>query len=271
MKKFIQRVQDLSQKATQLKQVVEAAPAQASQLRDTVLMTAGQLQQMKRDVQSGVMGLKADNEGHLARALQEIHDHRATFEEAGYALSGVDMELSPTHRLIVHLDHVEDVTDSALRSLLSAHAGQPTVHALLDALMKADAISERMRFSDLTYRGIVVHVGPTPCVRLRWQTDDVEDTAAPAPAAPTIASVAATPNPPPLPAFGSSSFFEQRSVATSRPVTEITSSPAPVEPAPVEASSVPSPAAAEPPVGGAWKASALDRFKKMPDVSKYRR
>ena len=45
MKKIIQKVQDLSQKAAHLKQIVEAAPAQAAHLRDTVLMTAGQLQQ----------------------------------------------------------------------------------------------------------------------------------------------------------------------------------------------------------------------------------
>ena len=50
MKKFIQRVQDLSQKATQLKQVVEAAPTQAAQLRDTVLMTNSQLTHPGREI-----------------------------------------------------------------------------------------------------------------------------------------------------------------------------------------------------------------------------
>lgn len=274
MKKFIQRVQDLSQKAGQLKQAVEAAPGKAAQLRDTVLMTAGQLQQMRHDVQSSVMGLKADNEGNLSRALQEIHDHRSTFEQAGYALTGVDMELSPIHRLIVHLDRVEDVPESTLRSLLSQHAGQPTVYALLDALTKADAISERVRLSELSYRGVVVHVGPTPCVRLRWQADEVEETVAPAPAAATSAPAVTTAAPPPLPAFGSSSFFEQRSPAASQPATEIAVATTPAPPAaaaPVVAASVPTPATVAEPVSGAWKPSALDRFKKMPDVSKYRR
>lgn len=269
MKKFIQRVQDLSQKANQLKQAVDAAPQKAAQLRETVLMTAGQLQQMRRDVQSSVTGLKADNEGHLARALQEIHDHRSTFEKAGYMLTGVDMELSPTHRLIVHLDHVEDVIESTLRSLLSTHAGQPTVYALLDALIKADAISERVRLSELSYRGVVVHVGPTPCVRLCWQTDDVDETVVPAAAAPTSAPVVTTAAPPPLPAFGSSSFFEQRPAVASRSITEVTNESA--APSTPPAASIPSPAPAEQPVSVGWNASALDRFKKMPDVSKYRR
>jgi len=269
MKKFIQRVQDLSQKATQLKQVVEAAPTQAAQLRDTALMTAGQLQQMRRDVQSSVMGLKADNETHLTRALQEIHDNRETFSQAGYALTGVDMELSPIHRLIVHLDHVSEVSESTLRSLLSAHSGQPTIYALLDALIKADAISARVRLSDFSYRGLVVHVGPTPSVRLSWQSDEVEDATAPIPSAPVIAPSVAAPAPPPLPAFGASSFFEQRSAPAARSTVETTTATAPLAPTPVERPVSPSPV--EQPVGGSWKPSALDRFKKMPDVSKYRR
>jgi hypothetical protein len=252
MKNFIQRVQDLSQKATQLKQVVEAAPTQAAQLRDTVLMTAGQLQQMRRDVQSSVMGLKADNETHLTRALQEIHDNRETFSKVGYALTGVDMDLSPINRLVVHLDRVSEVSESTLRSLLSAHSGQPT-----------------MRLPDLSYRGLVVHVGPTPSVRLSWQTDEVKDATAPIPSAPVIAPSVAAPAPPPLPAFGASSFFEQRSAPAARSPVETTTAPAPVAPTPVESPDSPSPV--EQPTGGSWKPSALDRFKKMPDVSKYRR
>jgi hypothetical protein len=46
MKKFIHRIQDFSQKAGQLKEVVEGVPGQAARLCDTVLVTAGQLQEV---------------------------------------------------------------------------------------------------------------------------------------------------------------------------------------------------------------------------------
>ena len=274
MKKFIQRVQDLSQKAAHLKQVVEAAPAQAAQLRDTVLMTAGQLQQMRHDVQSSVMGLRADNEGRLAQALQDINDHAGTFSDAGYELTGVDMELSPMHRLIVHLEKAGAVDESTLRSLLAENSDNQTVYALLSALTKADAMSDRVRLSRLHYCGVVIHVGATPAIRLCWAPEDVAETMVPEPAAPTTQSPATLPAPPPLPEFSQSSFFEKRPAAATapRPVSEqapaITTGPA-TEPASA-AVSVPA-SLAQTPRGGDWKASALDRFKKMPDVSKYRR
>ncbi len=275
MKKFIQRVQDLSQKAAHLKQVVEAAPAQAAQLRDTVLTTAGQLQQMRHDVQSSVMGLRADNEDRLAQALREINDSTGTFEEAGYELTGVDMEVSPVQRLVVHLDKFDSPTEATLRELLAANSGRQTVFALLNALAKAEAISEKVALTHLTYRGLVVHVGPAPTIRLCWSSDAEEAELAPqattSHAAPALAQQPTAP--PPLPSFAQPGGMFDR-----RPSPPTPSSPTPTEqpaaPSIVITTSPKQPAA---PVtsarahGSDWKATALDRFKKMPDASKYRR
>jgi hypothetical protein len=307
MKKFISKVQNLSQKAAHLRQVVEAAPAQAAQIRDTVLMTAGQLQQMRQDLQGSVTGLRADNGDRLAQALREINDHADVLLQAGYALSGVDMELSPSQRLIVHLEKVESVPEPNLRALMSANSGRQTIYSLLAALAKADGISESIHLSNLTYRELIVHVGPTPSVRLCWWPDSVADaasvlqTSGPAPVtAPPLAV------PPPLSSFVSSSYFEPRQPASA-------SSPALAPPplahaplhdpatafAPAEVSPSSHPAAAptnapaaqpatsadpysthstayttRPPsavAGSDWKKSALERFKKMPEGSKYRR
>lgn len=272
MKKFIQRVQDLSQKATQLKQVVEAAPAQAAQLRDTVLTTAGQFQQMRQDVQSSVMGLRADNEDRLAQALREINDSAGVFEEAGYMLTGVDMEVSPVQRLVVHLDRFESPGDETLRSLLAANAGRQTTFALLNALAKAEAISEKVTLTHLTYRGLVVHVGPAPTIRLCWASDSEE--AAPVAEVPrTQASLPAATTPPPLPSFGQSGgMFERRPAmpapAAAQPIHEPEVAPTAAAPIASHTDLVASAPAAH---GSDWKATALDRFKKMPDASKYRR
>ena len=283
MKKFINKVQDLSQKAEHLKKMVEAAPAQAAHLRDTVLMTAAQLQRMRHDVQASVTGLRADSDDRLAQALREINDSSAIFLEAGYALTGVDMELSPVQRLIVHFEKIESVPEPALRALLAANSGRQTVYALLAALAKADGVSEKVHLTHLTSRELIVHVGPTPSVRLCWSADAPVQTAVAAqvPTTPVAAPVAAASSPPPLSAFASSSYFEQRSPgATPRPAQTSPAPPSP-EPAPGPPPLSTSPSISttgtsyvqptEPASGGDWRKSALDRFKKMPDASKYRR
>ncbi len=273
MKKILHKIQDLGQKAVQLKQAVEAVPAKAAQLRESVLMTAGQLQQLRHDVQSSVTGLRADSDDRLAQALREINDSADTFLEAGYELTGVDMDLSPVQRLIVHLEKIESVSEATLRSLLSANSGRQTIYALLAALAKADGLSEKVSLSHLSYRELIVHVGPTPSVRLCWRTEVVQESATEHDPAASPAAVPAA-APPPIPAFSQSSYFEQRATPVVRPAPTPAASEPSAPPTPhagVAASSSVQSDPSQRPSGGDWKPSALDRFKKMPDVSKYRR
>lgn len=280
MKKMMQKIQDLGQKAGQFKQALERAPAQAEQLRDTVLMTAGQLQQMKQDVQGAAMGLRVDNEEKFTQALHEIADGSETFREAGYELTGVDMELSPVQRLIVHLEKVRDADEHTLRALRSANAGKQTMSALLSSLLKAEHVASKVSLSDMDYRGLVIHVGPIPSVRLCWSADEADKEIEEAKPAAIVTSAAAAPTPPPLPLSTTGSFFEPRPRVSAR-VSASTPSP---EVAPVVATHAASPAppATEQPGhesgsgrkahgGTDWKRDALERFKKMPDLSKYRR
>jgi hypothetical protein len=77
--------------------------------------------------------------------------------------------------------------------------------------------------------------------------------------------------------FGQSSYFE-RPVAQPPPLPAATAQPpAPGEPTPAVDQPVVATESAEPsatvtaPAPGDWKRESLDRFKKMPGVSKYRR
>ena len=45
MKKFAQKVQNLSQKAAQVQQIIQQAPNRAAEFRDAVAAAAGQLRQ----------------------------------------------------------------------------------------------------------------------------------------------------------------------------------------------------------------------------------
>jgi len=291
MRKILRRIQDLGQKAEQLKAAAAAMPARAAQLRETVLMSGAQLRQLRAEVQSSVAALRTDSDDRITRALGELNDNADTFREAGYELDGVDLELGPTQRLIVHLDKFTTVDPRRLRALLQSCADQPTAHAVLAACLKADETAGQVQLAHLEFCELIVHAGPVPTVRLCWRAPaDIVETEPPAsPGTLTATATQASPSSPGR--FGKQSFFESR--GPSRPAEAKTLSPPPTaqpDPStaisatstatPIPATTVPSPPALppQPPpaaTAGAgttadWRHSALDRFKRMPDLSRPR-
>lgn len=265
MSKFSRRLQSLADKATQFKQVIESVPPKVSDIRDALLTTTGQLQQMRADVQSAVAGLQADTEEKLLQTLREIDAGAETFREAGFELTGVDMELGLNRRLIAHLGWVEDVPESTLRSVLSSCQSQRTLHAMLSAVVQAGKLADQVKLTNLGCEELVVHVGPAPTVRICWRSAGEEEEAASSPVTTHAASPPATPAAA-TSAFTSSSYFEPRRAA------EPAAKPAPAHvPAAEHAPALPTaPTPAANPVpstGGDWRRSALDRFKRMPDLS----
>jgi hypothetical protein len=270
MKQFVSKVRNLSQKAAELKAAMQQLPPKVAEVRQTIAATAGQLQQLRLDVQSTVAELKADNEQRISQAMQEINASLDVFLEAGFELGGVDLELSPVERLLIHLNKLEDVHPSAIRSLISANQHRKTTQALLTALLQAREMAETVGLPDLDYTGLIVGIGPIPSVRICWR----EEAAAEAPAIPPPAQVMATPAPTIASAFGQSSFFEKRSHEPAPVAEQSTSSTAPslkshaAEPKPAEDSDAPEASRASSLVG---KPDPLARFKKMPDLSKYQK
>lgn len=268
MKKFIHKVQNLSQRAAELQRAVQSAPAKAAELRESVLAAAGQLQQLRADVQSSVNNLRTEGDDRLTHALREVDESHGVFAEGGYAVHEVEMELGLAQRLVVHLEKVADVPHAAIRSLLAAHDSRTTTHAILTALLKAEELADKVHLSHLTYHKLTVYAGLTPSVRLCWGTE--EELAAHPVTAPSATAGA----PPPLPAasaFTQSSYFERAAPAAAAPPSPAASAPVPAAPAPAakpaSAAESKEPAA----TSGDFGRSALDRFKKMPDLSKYRR
>lgn len=279
MNKVLTRLQALRDKAAQFKQVVDSAPAKAAQFRDAVSATTGQLQQLRADVQGTVASLRSDSDASLAQTLVELDGGIGTLARAGYELSGVDLEQGPTPRVIVHLDQVPDARTTPLETLLRETTGQRTMQAILQALIRAEALEEEVQLADLTFRGLIVHIGAVPTVRLCWrrQAEDLEELAhvahhAPEPAAKPVAPV----TPPPLPAYGSGSFFDRpvppqpvvASVAPSAVVQPQVESAPTIAPTRLGYRLSSAPKEPAPAATGDWRKDALARFKKMPDLSK---
>jgi chromosome segregation ATPase len=168
MKRFISKVQNLSQKAAEIKAAMQQVPPKVAEIREAVAATTGQLQQLKSEIHYSVADLKADNEDRLSEAMQEINASAAVFVQAGFILSGVDLEISPVQRMLVHLTKAEDVHASMLRSLVSANQHRRTTHAILSSLLQANQMADTVELGDLVYDEVIVGVGPIPSVRLRW-------------------------------------------------------------------------------------------------------
>jgi hypothetical protein len=274
MRKFITRVQNLGQKAAQIQQAIQSVPPKIAEVRQAVAMTTGQLQQLRSDIRAGAADLRADSEGSLLQALQEVNGATQVFEQAGYELAGVDMELSPNQRLIVHLSRFEQVDSSTLQSLLRANQHAKTIHGILWSLIRAEEMAAQVDVANMIYRELIVHVGPIPSVRMGWGYEEDEETVASPPAVPSIQTTIV---PPPPPAgsgsFPQTTFFESRSVpqpAGSAAVANVAATP---DISAVSTAAVPTASQVESTEAASadWRRAALDRLKKSPHVSKYQR
>jgi hypothetical protein len=266
MKQFISNIKNLSQKATEIKAAIQQVPPKVAEIREAVAATTGQLQQLKSEIHYSVADLKADKEDHLSEALQEINSSADVFAKAGFLLSGVDLEISPVQRMLVHLAKVEDVHASVLRSLLQANQHRRTTRAILSSLLQAKQMAETVEFSDLDYNEVVVGIGPIPSVRLCWRPAEAKATASAQAAAIPMPSPMAGPPAAPQSVFGQSSFFEKRPPPP--PAAAEVSSPT-VGSQPIVVSSPAATAVA--PEATDQNPDPLARFKRMPDLAKLRK
>lgn len=280
MKQFITNIKNLSQKAAEIKAAVQQVPPKVAEIREAVSATAGQLQQLKSQIEYSVADLRTEDETRLSEVLQEVGGSEEVLLKAGFTLDGMDIELSPVQRLLVHLHKEEEVHASVLRALATANQHRRSLHAILSALLQARQMAETVELENLVYDEVIIGIGPIPSVRLCWRSESLPGPVATALAATTVPPpVSVTPNPAPVPAptaqsvFGPGSFFEQRPATT---LTQSVASTAPVEPetspgagaresAPTGVALAKAPVESSVPEAGS---DPLARFKRMPNLGR---
>jgi hypothetical protein len=260
MKKFAKGIQRLSQRAAEIRHAVETMPAKAAELRETVVATAGQVQQLRGELVAGAAAVRATVEAGAdpAAVLREVAECADLLAEAGFVLEGADIELAPVRRVRAHLGRTGEPSAARLRALLAANAHRPVAKALLAGIVQAHDFAEKADAGALAWTELTVDLGGAGGVRIGWRSDAPEGVSA---------AAGATGSAERPPVFSQSTFFERRPAveagATSAPGAVASAAPAVV----VRSGEVPAasgPAAAKP----AARASALDRFKKMPDLTK---
>lgn len=276
--KLVARIQSLGRQANQLRQVVEAAPAQAARLRESVVLTVGQLHQLRSEIQSGISELRSDSGDHLLKVLGEVRDSTGVIRQTGFELAGVDLEIGLTagQRLLLLLRKVEEKPAAEIRALVEAHAGRPALRGVLAAIQRAVELADTVDLPGLSLGQLTIAVGPIPTIRIGWRGESLlpatpsplpEAESPPVLAPPSVMRVPASvvaaapvvpesvlvsvPPPAPVPAFAPSPVSSVQPL----PVTEV---PAPTPPVSTTAKVL----------GAQWRTNALDRFKKMPDLNK---
>lgn len=257
MKRIVRRVQTLNERAAELTAAAGQLPKRVAEMREVMTATTGQLQSLKTDIQVNVADLVMNREDDFAAALAEITSHAPVLAEAGFLLDGLDIEVSPTQRVVVQLVRIGDAEPGEIEELMQKHQGRTTLRAILSAMLKARDVAASIRIDGLDYHQLLIGIGPVPIIRIGWRS--ATSAPAPAPAQPAATTSWQPSVSKPLP--GGSTFFGP-------PISSTTTfAPRPSEPedelpTPVVATT---PAAAPPPLPPA-STDPLARFKVMPDL-----
>src|SRR5688572_30174670 len=103
MKKIAGKIQQMTQRADELRRVVEGVPPKIAQVKQAIAATTGQVQKLRSDIMSSVGVLRAETDAQIVETLREIDGKLDVLKEAGCRLERADLDLGPTRRLIVHL------------------------------------------------------------------------------------------------------------------------------------------------------------------------
>lgn len=257
MKRIAKGIRKLNEHVANAGNIAHSAARQIEEIRHTVANTTGQLQSLRAELPQWANDLHAGSEERIAEALSAVNQCDDLLDQAGFALAGIDLEISPAHRVIVHLMMIREVSPRQIDELAQAEP-LGVRRALLGALAKAREMGQTFAPDGLPDHRVQIGLGPIPTVRLVWRNESAQD---PAPSASSEAQEpAATGN-----TFSSSlgqspgAFFG--SSATIRLAEASLPTPsAPARPA-VPAPAAPSLNPAEPPPE---PVDPLARFKVMP-------
>lgn len=281
MTKITKKIHRLSERAAQIREALEAAPAKAAELRGAVTAAVGQVQQVRSELRTGVAGVASAvrsgteaslpvAEGRTAKTLRAIEAAAEVLHEAGYALDGIDLE-APTGRVHARLWRIAEVSLADLRAVLELYAKTPVEKALVTGLVQAAELASGAALTELTLAEVLVEADSGKVVRIGWRAEEKSAEAGLVLPPPLPGAVTGEPRPP---TFAQSNYFARPEGTAAGRTVPPASAVAPAVPAAIPPRVEPAPATVDKPaapISGTAahsRASALDRFKKMPDLTK---
>ena len=275
MKRITKRIQQLGQRAEQLREIAHQMPGRAEGLRRSMISATEKLQQVRADLMISAATLRGQADTDSVGLLTEIGGVGELLDGSGFMLEGVGWDIGAARRLQVRIERLAPTTVKALRSLLAKHDDKPAARTIFTALIQAQEAAEEIEVGSLLWTDVVIEIGAVTTVRIGWHQlveDEDEDDESRRPGSeggegemPRTSSISS-------PAFTSGSF--QRPTSSAHPRQELSTPDRPIAPptlreiAPIAVE--PPPLPTRTPTWGTERGDtmSLDRFKKMPNVGR---
>ncbi|MBM40559.1 MAG: hypothetical protein CL483_01380 [Acidobacteria bacterium] len=140
----------------------------AEKIRTTIEEGTNTLKELRSEVEGTVNQLKADSEEKLMDTVTEIQESVNVFEEAGYELVGLRMEMGFNPKVVPRIHRVLEISDRDFDKLIEQHEDREVVSALLKALRKAEQLEDKVKIPNLEYDSVEIEVGVVPAVHINW-------------------------------------------------------------------------------------------------------
>ena len=114
----------------------------AQKIRTTIEEGSTTLRELRAEVEGTVDSLKADSEEKLMDIVTEIQESVQVFEEAGYELIGLRIEMGFNPKVVPKIRRISEISDRDFRKLIDEHKDREVVAALLRALRKAEQLED---------------------------------------------------------------------------------------------------------------------------------
>lgn len=143
----------------------------AEEVSGAVTEAAGE---MKQAMTEATQELKSVGEDKLLETTNAISKNRAVFEEAGYTISGMEMELGLNPRVIAHFRRHAEVPLREQELLITELEKKPPadgnlVVLMLKSLLKVQAMENRVHLERLAMAEVTLEVGIPPSARITWR------------------------------------------------------------------------------------------------------
>ena len=152
-----------------LKSKVDHYKSKAEEIRAMVEEGADTIRDIRADVESTVEDLKADSEEKLMERLEEIQEAERVFNESGYKVRAVRMEMGFNPKGVTELQREKKISSRLQERLVKKHAKNKLLKSMLTSLFKAEALEDKVHLRNLTFSEVHIEVGVVPAVHVVWE------------------------------------------------------------------------------------------------------
>jgi len=151
------------------KKKVTTYKTKAEEIRAMIEDGAETIRDIRSDVEGTVEELKADSEEKMMESLEKIQSAERVFEEAGYDLRAVELEMGFNPKVLAILKHESKISVRKKERLLKQHEEDKVLKTILTSLFKAEALEDKVHLQRLTFSEVHLEMGLVPAIHVLWE------------------------------------------------------------------------------------------------------